>query len=80
MNVVLETIGFVRGGRVEPTDDDWDREVCEIELDTARLPSGVTAARNGRVGTGIVFLTVLSAVSRMLTAWTSPPLRSHRLT
>ena len=43
MNVVLDTIGFVRGGRAEPTDDDWDREVCEIELDTARFDASALA-------------------------------------
>ena len=44
MNVLLDTIGFVRGGRAEPTDDNWDREICEIELDATRFdasaPSG----------------------------------------
>jgi tRNA-Thr(GGU) m(6)t(6)A37 methyltransferase TsaA len=26
-------IGYVRGGRAEPIDDDWDRETCAIVLD-----------------------------------------------
>jgi tRNA-Thr(GGU) m(6)t(6)A37 methyltransferase TsaA len=26
-------IGYVRGGRAEPLDDDWDREACAIVLD-----------------------------------------------
>jgi tRNA (adenine37-N6)-methyltransferase len=37
MEIVLEPIGFVRGGRVEPDDDGWDVETCAIELDDARL-------------------------------------------
>src|SRR5690606_8010316 len=35
--IELEPIGWVRGGRAEATDDDWDREVCEIELDADRF-------------------------------------------
>lgn len=37
--VVLRPIGWVRGGRVEPVDDGWDAEECEIELDAARFPA-----------------------------------------
>lgn len=29
----MTPIGFVRGGRTEPRDDDWGRERCTIELD-----------------------------------------------
>ncbi len=29
----MTPIGTVRGGRAEPTDDDWARESCVIELD-----------------------------------------------
>jgi tRNA (adenine37-N6)-methyltransferase len=32
MRIELEAIGFVRGGRVEPEDDAWGTETCEIEL------------------------------------------------
>ena len=33
MNIALRAIGFVRGGRVEPTNDDWDNVKATIELD-----------------------------------------------
>jgi len=34
MRIELEPIGTVVGGRVEPNDDAWGSEVCEIVLDT----------------------------------------------
>lgn len=37
MSIELEPIGWVRGGRAEATDDGWDREDCEIELDADRF-------------------------------------------
>ena len=43
MTVVLDAIGFVRGGRVEATDDDWDRESCDIELDSTRFDASALA-------------------------------------
>jgi len=33
MNITLRAIGFVRGGRLEPTNDDWDSVTSDIELD-----------------------------------------------
>lgn len=36
--VTLRPIGQVRGGRVEPRDDQWDGETCTIELDADRFP------------------------------------------
>jgi len=33
MIIELRAIGFVRGGRKEPTDDDWDSVTAAIELD-----------------------------------------------
>jgi tRNA (adenine37-N6)-methyltransferase len=35
--VVLRPLGMVRGGRVEPTDDDWGEVVSAIELDDGVL-------------------------------------------
>jgi tRNA (Thr-GGU) A37 N-methylase len=43
MDVVLSAIGFVRGGRAEPIDDDWDRELCVIELDPTRFDASALA-------------------------------------
>lgn len=33
MNIELRAVGFVRGGRKEPTNDDWDSVTAAIELD-----------------------------------------------
>jgi tRNA-Thr(GGU) m(6)t(6)A37 methyltransferase TsaA len=37
MEILLHPIGYVRGGRSAPIDDDWDTETCTIELDPARF-------------------------------------------
>ena len=37
MDINLKPIGFVRGGRAEPTNDDWDSVTARIELDTSWL-------------------------------------------
>jgi tRNA (Thr-GGU) A37 N-methylase len=42
--IVLRPIGFVRGGRGEPIDDDWDRVEATIELDAAQFGADATAS------------------------------------
>ena len=37
----MQAIGWVRGGRREPVDDDWDREVATIELDERFGPAAL---------------------------------------
>ena len=37
----VEAIGKVCGGRAEPTDDDWGKERCVIELDARFLPDAL---------------------------------------
>jgi tRNA (Thr-GGU) A37 N-methylase len=37
MDVTLQPIGTVRGGRTDPVDDGWDAEVCTIQLDADRV-------------------------------------------
>jgi len=37
MSFSLEPIGFVRGGRDQPIDDDWGKSRARIELDAARF-------------------------------------------
>ena len=37
MEILLHSIGYVRGGRSEPIDDGWDAETCTIELDHDRF-------------------------------------------
>lgn len=41
MQFTLEPIGFVRGGRAEAVDDDWDRETATIELDARFGPEAL---------------------------------------
>jgi tRNA (adenine37-N6)-methyltransferase len=43
MDVVLSTIGFIRGGRADPIDDQWDRELSVIELDATRFDASALA-------------------------------------
>jgi tRNA (adenine37-N6)-methyltransferase len=42
--ITLRPIGFVRGGRAEPVDDDWDRVAAAIELDPAQFKADATAS------------------------------------
>jgi tRNA-Thr(GGU) m(6)t(6)A37 methyltransferase TsaA len=37
VNISLEPIGYVRGGRTEALDDKWDSETCVIQLDPTRF-------------------------------------------
>jgi tRNA-Thr(GGU) m(6)t(6)A37 methyltransferase TsaA len=39
--VVMSTVGQVRGGRIQPEDDSWDQEVAVIELDTRFAPDAL---------------------------------------
>jgi len=39
--VVMSPVGQVRGGRIQPEDDSWDREVAVIELDTRFAPDAL---------------------------------------
>ncbi|MEP9359440.1 SAM-dependent methyltransferase [Sphingomonas sp. KR3-1] len=41
MEFTLEPVGFVRGGRAEVRDDDWDRERAVIELDARFGPEAL---------------------------------------
>ena len=42
--IILKPIGFVRGGRSEPIDDDWDQVEARIELDPAHFKPDATAS------------------------------------
>ena len=42
--IVLNPIGFVRGGRAEPIDDAWDSVEAVIELDAAQFTADATAS------------------------------------
>jgi tRNA (Thr-GGU) A37 N-methylase len=41
--ICMDPIGFVRGGRAEPIDDEWDAVDAVIELDGARFSPAVVA-------------------------------------
>ena len=43
MTIEVTPIGYVRGGRVEPIDDDWGDVEATIELDAAQFDPDVTA-------------------------------------
>ena len=43
MSFVIEPIGHVRGGRVQPIDDDWGASRAVVELDPARFASEALA-------------------------------------
>jgi tRNA-Thr(GGU) m(6)t(6)A37 methyltransferase TsaA len=43
MSIALTPIGYVRGGRVEARDDDWDREQAVIELDSGQFQADALA-------------------------------------
>lgn len=43
-SIVLTPIGFVRGGRSEPIDDNWDTVDARIELDPKRFAADATAS------------------------------------
>ena len=40
--ISLKAIGFVRGGRAEPRDDDWDNVRARIDLDPAQFAPEAT--------------------------------------
>lgn len=42
--IALTPIGFVRGGRSEPIDDDWDKVDATIELDPKQFKADATAS------------------------------------
>jgi tRNA-Thr(GGU) m(6)t(6)A37 methyltransferase TsaA len=54
--VTLTPIGFVRGGRAEPTDDDWGPVGATIELDAARFTADAVAGLDGFSHVEVVYL------------------------
>ena len=52
----IETIGFVRGGRSEPTDDDWGQSHSFIELDAVRFGADAFAGLNAFSHVEVIFL------------------------
>jgi tRNA (adenine37-N6)-methyltransferase len=56
MHYTVEPIGHIRGGRTEPTDDDWGDSRATIELDAGRFAPEALAGLDGFSHAEIVFL------------------------
>ena len=56
MDVTLKAIGRVRGGRAEPTDDDWGASRATIELDSSRFDGDALAGLEAFSHVEIVYL------------------------
>jgi tRNA (Thr-GGU) A37 N-methylase len=56
MTYTIEAIGYVRGGRAEPIDDDWGRSVAVIELDPTTFDAKALAGLDAFSHAEIVFL------------------------
>lgn len=54
--IEVAPVGFVRGGRTDPIDDDWDSIDAVIELDGARFDPGVTAGLEEFSHVDVVFV------------------------
>lgn len=55
MEIDVSPVAWVRGGRIEPTDDDWDREHCVIEMD-ARFSEDALAGLGSFSHVDVVFV------------------------
>jgi tRNA (adenine37-N6)-methyltransferase len=56
MSFTVEPIGYVRGGRAEPIDDDWGSSRTTIELDTAKFTADALAGLDAFSHAEIIFL------------------------
>lgn len=56
MTFTIEPIGFVRGGRADPIDDDWGSNRTMIELDTTQVGADALAGLDAFSHAEIVFL------------------------
>ena len=56
MTFTIEPIGFVRGGRVDPIDDDWGSSRTTIELDATQVGADVLAGPDAFGHAEIIFL------------------------
>lgn len=56
MEFKLEPIGYVRGGRQDPIDDNWDEERAIIELDTTRFTAASLANLDAFSHAEVLFL------------------------
>lgn len=56
MTYMVDAIGHVRGGRSEPTDDDWGHNASLIELDSRRFGPEAFAGLEGFSHVDVLFL------------------------
>jgi len=56
MGYTIEAIGHVRGGRVDPIDDDWGQSRSTVELDPARFGPTALAGLDAFSHAEVVFL------------------------
>lgn len=56
MTFTIDAIGYVRGGRGEPIDDDWGKSHAIIELDSSRFDASALAGLDAFSHAEIVFL------------------------
>lgn len=56
MTITIEPIGYVRGGRVDPIDDDWGSIRTTIELDTMQVGADALAGLDAFSHAEIIFL------------------------
>lgn len=56
MTYMVDAIGHVRGGRSEPTDDDWGNNFSLIELDTYHFRANAFAGLEGFSHVDVIFL------------------------
>lgn len=54
--ITVQAVGHVRGGRAEPTDDDWGESRARVVLDPARFGPGALAGLEAFSHVEIVFL------------------------
>jgi tRNA (adenine37-N6)-methyltransferase len=55
-SIEVRPIGYVRGGRTEPVDDDWGSVEATIELDPDVLPDDAVAGLDGFSHLDVVFV------------------------
>jgi tRNA (Thr-GGU) A37 N-methylase len=72
LDITLQPVGFVAGGRAEPVDDDWDAVEAVIRLDGARFTAESLAGLDAFSHLEVVFHFHLADPGRVHTAARRP--------
>ena len=72
MSIEIVPIGFVRGGRAEARDDDWDREQAVIELDSGQFQPDALAGLKDFSHVEVLFHFHQVAVDKIVSAARHP--------